>query len=296
MSLFQNAYGNFLGGALPYYQSMPGIITPYGTLLKPGGRIAAYVRSTGAQDGEDHFATSGMLVTTINAGLNRCRAGQNDIVYVLPGHTETFASTGSIFGTSLVAGAQILGVGAPGATNNPVINLTHAGASVALSSANVTLSGLNIVGGVATATASIVITGAGVNLAGNFLNFSGFALGANSPIAVTGAANCAIVGNNIVADCTSTMIAITAAASTNFLVAGNIARQTQATSGGGFSSTASTTGISGMYCNNYFKTAVTSTAGAGVIVIGANTLTTVGNVENWANDETAAAALVVTGA
>jgi hypothetical protein len=52
MSLFANAYGNFLSSALPYYQAMPGIITPYGTLLKPGGRVAAYVRSTGAQDGE----------------------------------------------------------------------------------------------------------------------------------------------------------------------------------------------------------------------------------------------------
>jgi hypothetical protein len=51
-----------------------------------------------------------------------------------------------------------------------------------------------------------------------------------------------------------------------------------------------------MYCSNYFKQASTVTAGAGVIVLGAATLTTVGNVENWANDETAAAALVVTGA
>lgn len=294
MSLIQNGFGNFLGSALPFFQSMPALVTPGATLIKPGGRIAAYVRSTGAQDGEDHFANSGMLVSTIQAGISRCRANQNDIVYVLPGHTETYAATGAVW--TNVAGAQIIGVGMPGATNCPTINLTHAGASIALSSANMTLAGFNIVGGVATATASIVITGAGVTLANNFLNFSGFALGANSPVAVTGAANCLILGNNFVVDSTATMVAVTGAGSTNFLIAGNIARQVQATSGGGFSSTASTTGISGHYANNFFKTAVTSTGGAGVIVLGANTIDDVGNHQNFGGEETAAASLLVTGA
>lgn len=295
MSTTPNAAGNFLGNPTPFIGNYASFGSPWGTVVKPGGRIAAYVRSTGAQDGEDHFAASGLLVLTINEGLKRCRSGFNDIVYVLPGHTETYSTTGAVW-ANLVAGAQIIGAGLPGATNAPTINLTHAGASIALNVANVTLAGFNIVGGVATATASIVITGAGVTLAGNFLNFGGFALGANSPIAVTGAATCSIIGNNIVADSTATMIAITGAASTNFLVQGNIARQAQATSGGGFSSTASTTGISGHYANNYFKTAVTSTGGAGVIVLGANTITTVGNHENYGGEETAAASLLVTGA
>lgn len=295
MSTVPNMAGGFLSTPSPFLFNYPAINSPWGQFVKPGGRIAAYVRSTGAQDGEDHFAASGLLVASINEGLKRCRSGQNDIVFVLPGHTETYSATGAVW-ANLVAGAQIIGCGAVGATNAPTLNLTHAGASIALNVANVTLAGLNIVGGVATATASIVITGAGVTLAGNFLNFSGFALGANSPIAVTGAANATIVGNNIVADSTATMIAITGAASTNFLVAGNTARQAQGTSGGGFSSTASTTGISGHYANNYFKTATASTGGQGVIVLGANTITAVGNHENYGGEETAAASLLVTGA
>lgn len=295
MSTTPNAFGNFLGNATPFFSNYAAIGSPWGTFIKPGGRIAAYVRSTGAQDGEDHFAASGLLVASINEGLKRCRSGQNDIVVCLQGHTETYAATGAVW-ANLVAGAQIIGCGLPGATNAPTINLTHAGASIALNVANVTLAGFNVVGGVATATASIVITAAGCTLAGNFLNFGGFALGANSPIAVTGAATCSIVGNNIVADSTSTMIAITGAGSTNFLVQGNVARQAQGTSGGGFSSTASTSGISGHYANNYFKTAVTSTGGAGVIVLGAATITTVGNHENYGGDETAAQSLIVTGA
>ncbi len=157
---------------------------------------------------------------------------------------------------------------------------------------------MNIIGGVATATASIVITGAGVTLAGNYLNFGGFALGANSPIALTGAANCSIAGNTIIADSTAVLIAITVNTATNFLIAGNVGRQNQATSGGGFASTASTLLISGMFIKNYFKTATTTTGGAGGagIVLGANTITTVGNIENYGCDETAAAGLLMTGA
>lgn len=296
MSLFANAYGNFLSSALPYYQSMPGIITPYGTLLKPGGRIAAYVRSTGAIDGEDHFATSGMLVSTINAGLARCRASQNDIVYVLPGHTETFAATGSIFGTSLVAGAQIIGVGSPGATNNPTINLTHAGASVALSSANVTLSGFNIVGGVATATASIVASAAGVSIVGCFINLAGSALGANVGVLAASTPNFTFASNHYIADSTAVMLNVTGATSTNIAILGNYFRQTQGTSGGSFVGTADTSGISGIVGYNVGKIATAGTPGTGFDVDAANVIANLLNVENYCTDNVATAGVIATGA
>ncbi len=296
MSLFGNAYGSFLSSALPFFQSMPGIVTPYGTLLKPGGRIAAYVRSTGAQDGEDHFATSGMLVTTINAGLNRCRAGQNDIIYVLPGHTETFAATGSIFGTNLVAGAQIIGVGSPGATNNPTINLTHAGASVALSSANVTLSGLNIVGGVATATASIVASAAGVAIVGNFINFGGFALGANVGVLASAAPNFTFTGNMYVGNSTTYMLNLAGATTTNVRVVGNYFRQAQGTSGGSFVGADNDAGISGIVGFNIGKTATATTPGLGFDLDAANVIATLQNEQNYSNDNVATSGVLATGA
>lgn len=278
----------------PFFSNYAAIGGPNGISIKPGGRVAAYVRSTGAQEGDDLFASSGLLVATIDAGLARCRSGQNDIVYVLPGHTETYSTSGSVW-ANLKAGTQIIGAGKPGATNNPNITLSNTGASIALNVAGVTLAGLNINSATAAVTGAIVVTAAGVTLTGNFLSFTG-ALGANSPIAVTGAANFSFTGNTIVADSTATMIAITGAASTNFVVAGNYARQSQGTSGGSFSTTANTAGISGHYANNYYKTATTGTGGAGVIVLGAATITTVGNHENYGGEETAAASLLVTGA
>lgn len=168
MSLLANAYGNFLSSALPYYQSLPGIITPYGTLLKPGGRIAAYVRSTGLQDGEDHFANTGMLVTTLNAGLARCRSGQGDIVYVLPGHSENI--TGADAMSSLVAGTQIVSAGAPGMTNNPKLTWTAATGTFLLDVADVSIVGMTLDwAGVADCAAPMTVTGAGCAMIGNHI-------------------------------------------------------------------------------------------------------------------------------
>lgn len=196
MSLFANAYGNFLSSALPYYQSMPGIITPYGTLLKPGGRIAAYVRSTGAQDGEDHFAASGNLVSTLQAGLARCRSGAGDIVYVLPGHTESI-STADFF-TNLVAGTQIISAGRPGATNNPTFTWTAVGSTFLLDVADVTLMGLTFVtGGADNVTAPITVSAAGCAVVGCHI-IAGTSSALESATVLTlasGATDCLVSGN-----------------------------------------------------------------------------------------------------
>ena len=294
MSTTPNAYGNFLGNAAPFVSNYPAIISPWGTYIKPGGRVAAYVRSTGAQDGEDHFAASGMLVASINEGLKRCRSGQNDIVYVLPGHTEAFSASGAIW-ANLVAGAQIIGCGTPGATNAPNITLSNVGATIAINVANVTICGMNLNTATAAVTGFLAITAAGFTLAGNSIVNTGTG-GANSLIAITGAANCTLAANSIVSDSTSPIISVTGAGSTNVVIAGNFIRQAQATGGGASINVASTAGISGMVSDNRLKTATTSTAGVGVFIIGAAAALTVGNFENYGSDESVAGALLCTGA
>lgn len=276
----------------PSFSNYAAIGGPNGISVKPGGRVAAYVRSIGAQEGDDLFAGSGLLVSTINAGMARCRAGFNDIVYVLPGHTETFSATGAIW--TPVAGAQIIGAGRPGASNNPTITLSHVGASVTLSAAGMTVSGLNIVGA-SVLTAGVVISAAGCAFTDNYCAPTG-ALAANSFILISSAPSASVSRNHIIVDSTATIVSVIGATSTNFLFQSNIIRQTQATSGGAMLTTASTTGISGFVVGNWFKTASTVTAGVGALVLGANTITTVANIENYAGDETAAAGLLMTGA
>jgi hypothetical protein len=235
MSLFANAYGNFLSSALPYYQAMPGIITPYGTLLKPGGRVAAYVRSTGAQDGEDHFAASGNLVSTLQAGLARCRSGQGDIVYVLPGHTESI-STADFF-TNLVAGTQIIGAGRPGSTNNPTFTWTATTSTFLLDVADVSIVGLNFVtGGADNVTAPITVSAAGCSIVGCHI-IAGTSSVLESATVVTlasGATDCLVVGNRFSATGGAvTTACVSIAAVARPVVVGNrfITTQSSATTG-----------------------------------------------------------------
>jgi hypothetical protein len=77
-------------------------------VLPPGGEIRAYVRSTGPADG-DPLDLQSKLVTTLNAGLARCRASRGDCVVVLPGHAENIATADAM--SSLVAGTRIIGCG-----------------------------------------------------------------------------------------------------------------------------------------------------------------------------------------
>lgn len=269
--------------ASPFFSAYDTISTPNGTWIKPGGQVVAYVRSTGAQNGDLPEVVVNM-VATIAAGVARCRAGFNDIVMVLPGHTENVTTT--LF--TPVSGAQIIGAGMPGAANAPNVTLTATAATLALSAANMTLAGLNINSATAAVTGAIVITGSGVTLANNFIRFTG-ALAANVPIQVTGAANCVIADNDIAVDSTAAVIGVTLNTTTNLRILRNFIRQIQATSGGNCISFANTLLISGMVANNFFKTATDGTlanlfCGA---TPGTNVVATVGLFENYVSDGSA---------
>lgn len=231
MSTTPNAYGNFLSNPPPFLSNYAAVASPWGTFVKPGGRVAAYVRSTGAQDGEDHFASSGLLVASINEGLKRCRAGQNDIVFVLPGHVENVAAADSW--SSAVAGAQIIGVGVPGATNNPTITWTATAGTIALNDANVTISGLTLVwSGIDAVVTPMPVTAAGVSIIGCLIRAETATAGALKGVEVAvGGSGFRFVGNTMLsADITKLMtsapVLVSGAAddvvvSDNYIASGN---------------------------------------------------------------------------
>lgn len=281
--------------ASPFFSAYDTIQTPNGAWIKPGGQVVAYVRSTGAQSGDLPEVVVNM-VATIALGVARCRAGMNDVVMVLPGHTETVTTT--LF--TAVSGAQIIGAGVPGAANAPNVTLSATAATIALSAANMTLAGLNINSSTAAVTGAIVATAAGVTLANNFISFTG-ALAANNLVQVTGAANF-IADNNVIV-CNSTnsattgIVTVSGATSTNFLIQRNLIRQSNVTGPGNFVAVANTAGISGMCCFNFGKTAFATTAGLGFVLNGANIITVVGNFENYSVGGAAATAgAIATGA
>lgn len=266
--------------ASPFFSAYDTIGTPNGTWIKPGGNVVAYVRSTGVQSGDlPEVATN--LVSTIAAGVARCRASMNDVVMVLPGHTETLTGTSNLF--TPVAGAQVIGCGNPGSTNAPNVTISATGAGIALSAANMTLAGLNINSATAAVTGAIVVTGAGVTLVNNFISFTG-ALGANVAIQVTGAATFSLLDNYITVNSTAAIVGVTGAGSTNLRIENNRIRQSQGTGGGACLDIANTAGISGFIARNFFKTA-TGTAANAIFVTGAAADVTIGCFENYAADD-----------
>lgn len=293
MSLHPNAFGVALGTSTPAL-SWSAVTLPFGQFLKPGARVAAYVRSTGAQDLDDLLIRDN-LVASIDEGLKRCRAGQDDVVMVLPGHTETHSVSGDIW-PNKVAGAKVVSCGRPGSTSNPTVTLSHVGASLAMDVADFGVFGLNISSATAALTGAIVVTAAGGQLVGNKIALTG-ALGANPGIAVTGAADFLMAGNHVVCDSTDPIVEVTGAGSTDLQILGNLLRQEQATNGGDYVSLANTAGISGFVGYNSGKTATPlTTPGTGFDLDAANVIANVLNIENYCTDNVATAGVIATGA
>ncbi len=124
---------------VPSYTSGFAIATEFGIVMPPGGRLAAMVRSTGVQQGDDRQIAS-FLVPTLASGLARCRAGLGDTVVVLPGHSESGVGTTMLSG--LVAGTRIVGVGQ--GSMMPVFRWTAASDNWALAANDVFISGLRL--------------------------------------------------------------------------------------------------------------------------------------------------------
>lgn len=152
-----------LTSRMPFIASGNGIVSPFGVTLPPGGRVAAFVRSTGVQDYDESFVKEN-LVQDLATALGRCRSGRNDIVVVLEGHSESVtAATSTTFAAALLTGTKIIGVGQ--GSNRPTFTWTATTSTWAISVANVFISGciFNFAGIDAVAKA-INITGADVRI------------------------------------------------------------------------------------------------------------------------------------
>jgi len=127
-----------------------GLRTQYGLILPPGARVAAYVRSTGVQSGDDAFLAQN-LCTTLAQGLARVRPGMGDFVVCLPGHVENVTDA-TTFSAALVAGTKIIGVGR--GSNMPTFTWTNAAGQWSVGVADVMIAGLHLqcAGTVATPT------------------------------------------------------------------------------------------------------------------------------------------------
>lgn len=127
------------GDLMPLVSLGYGVRTPFGVFLPPGGKVAAYVRSGGVLDGDDQAIREGH-VFTIQAALDKVRAGLGDTIVCLPGHSESTSS--ATYLSALRAGTRIIGLGR--GSNMPTLRLTATAAQLAIAVNDVQVSGLKL--------------------------------------------------------------------------------------------------------------------------------------------------------
>lgn len=149
-----------------YSSLSTGLRTEFGTFTPPGGRVVAYVHSSGpaALPGDLGAPQSPTVYTTLNAALRQCASGKGDTVIVLPGHAENISTADQM--SNLVAGTRIIGCGS--GNLRPTFTWTAAAATFLLDVANVRLENLilNMDPGAGTVNvaAPITISAAGCQL------------------------------------------------------------------------------------------------------------------------------------
>lgn len=294
-------------GEVPNYGGGP-LQTSFGTLLPPGGKVAAYVHSSGRAYVDDSTIDK-QLVRTMQAGLARCRAGYGDTVVVLPGHAETIS--GADGWSNLVAGTRIIGHG-HGALR-PTFSFSATASQLAIAVASVYISGCQFnVDGANGVVNAIDVNGADFTFVGNRVRLaSGAALKATIGMSLS-AARAFVAGNyffgtathnvtdgilidtavdgiqvvdnlmQAAATAANGLIRVTGVAATNLFIARNrIANEhTSSTAGIAVGDAAST----GMICDNYFNVRNDGTATSqGVIFTGTGSLIKCQN--NYVSDE-----------
>lgn len=140
--------------------------TQYGLILPAGARVAAYVRSTGVQSGDDSFLATN-LVQKLADALPRVRPGFGDFVICLPGHKEDVTDAVT-FSNALPPGVKIIGVGR--GSNMPQFTWTAASAQLNISQNDVLISGLRFL--FAGTPAVPINTTLAVNITANDVGFT----------------------------------------------------------------------------------------------------------------------------
>jgi hypothetical protein len=251
-------------------QTSIGQRTLYGTWLPPGARVAAYV---GPQsDTTDSYSTSSLLVSTLNAGLARCRSGKGDVVIVLPGHTETVSTAD--FYTSLVAGTRIIGVADMYSGLMPVLNFTATASTFLLDVANVQISGLKFTVGIDEVVNFVTVSGSGCRIDNCY-----FQVGTASTmdmdtaiIVATGATDCVITNNRFVGTSTAVntnTISVTGTGVNNLVIENNFFSVSISSNGViDLSGTAINIDINGNCVHNWGPTAPTGIRAADTALVG----------------------------
>ena len=132
------------------------VIDKYGRFylnFAPGNQW--YVDSNNGNSSYDG-KTWGRPLDTIDNAINKCAANRGDVIWVAPGHVETYTTTGSKI-VADIAGIRIIGLGE--GSNRPTISFGHTGTTMTISANNVMLNNILFVTAVDSVVTLATISG-----------------------------------------------------------------------------------------------------------------------------------------
>lgn len=132
-------------------------------MLPPGGRVAAYLRSTGLAN-YDPPEVAENLHTTLSAALKTCRSGAGDVIMALRGHSEDVIDNTMM--NDLVAGTKIVGQGSSMEESAPTFRFTTQTAEWLINQHDVGLFNLHLQARANPVDKCINVTGRGFSMAG----------------------------------------------------------------------------------------------------------------------------------
>lgn len=148
--------------------TIPSVVDLGGLFLSATGGGIFYVGTAAriAQFQQVGPSIQGKTYTTIDQALAQCESGRGDVIYVLPGYTETIA--GADQWASLGTKTDISLVGLGNGTNRPTITWSVAGSSILMDSANFNITNMVLklepTTGTVTVTAPITASAAGCSI------------------------------------------------------------------------------------------------------------------------------------
>jgi len=139
------------------------VITTNGNVIygfQSGNQFYVDSGGTGASDSNDGLGWSSALAT-LDAAIAKCTANNGDVIWIAPGHSETYTTTGTKL-TVDVAGVTIIGLGS--GASRPTFTFGHTGATFAISSASCYIENIVLASNVDQITTFCTISGADCTL------------------------------------------------------------------------------------------------------------------------------------
>ncbi len=148
-----SARGTLTGILKSVLRSFKGVLLPTGTTF--------YVDSATGSDTPNSGRKEETPVATIDYAIGLCTASKSDVIYVMPGHSETISAAAGI--VCDVIGISIIGLGSGGL--QPSVELdTEIGVDVDIDAASVTIENIHFKSGFADITAGIDVNAADFTL------------------------------------------------------------------------------------------------------------------------------------